>query len=781
MMRDEEKTKEQLLSELVTLRQRVVTLEALEIELKRSEYELKKVNRFLDSIVENIPKMIFVKDSVHLRFERFNLAGERLLGYKREDLIGKNDYDFFPKKQADFFTVKDYEVLNGKELVDILEEPIDTIEGKRILHTKKIPILDEEGNPQYLLGISEDITQRKRAEEALRKANEELEKRVEERTTELAKANQELRAEIVERKRIEEELRVRTYQQEVVASIGQRALANTNLYKLMEEVTSLVAQTLGVEYCKILELLPDNSAVLLRKGMGWKEGYVGQATESIEGTSLFGYTFFLLSNEPLIIEDYRIEKRFKIPSLFRDHGVISGISMPIRGRERPFGILGAHTTKKRSFTKDDVHFLQAVANVLAAAIERKQSEERVGEQAALLDIAHDAIIVSDLEDHIRFWNRGAERIYGWKSEEAVGKNAMGLLFESNANQLIESSKTVIEKGEWIGELRQVNKDSNEIVVESRWTLISDEEGRPQSKLVVNTDITQRKKLEAQLLRAQRMESIGTLASGIAHDLNNVLAPVLLSMQILKMRISDERCLQILNTVETTAQRGSELVKQILSFGRGLEGKHTVIQLKHLILEIDKIAKETFPRSIVVRVDVAKDLWALSADATQIHQVLMNLCVNARDSMPDGGSLTISAANFLIDENNVQINIDAQNGPYVVITVSDTGTGIRPDIIEKIFDPFFTTKEIGKGTGLGLSTTIVIVKSHGGFLNMYSEIGKGTQFKVFLPAMETTVTLQAEEDRAELPSGQGELILIADDEASTREITKASLEVYNYNV
>lgn len=432
---------------------------------------------------------------------------------------------------------------------------------------------------------------------------------------------------------------------------------------------------------------------------------------------------------------------------------------------------------------------------------RKQSEEQLLEQAALLNITPDAILVLDLENRIVFWNKGAETLYGWKAESVIGKKFEQLLCEDSRQD--ESGEPTVERSSpdlllgcfppkevlkeiisgklWQGELRQRTKDSKEILVESRWTLVRDDGGKPKSIFVVNTDITQKKKLEAQFLRAQRIESIGTLASGIAHDLNNVLTPILASVQLLKRLYSNERAEHLLTMVEASARRGADLVKQVLSFGRGLESDRTILQVGHLISEIAKIGRETFPKSIEVSTDLSNDLWLMPGDATQLHQVLMNLAVNARDAMPNGGFIKISAENFWIDENYARMHIEAKVGPYVSITVSDTGMGIAPEIVDRIFEPFFTTKEHGKGTGLGLSTVIGIVKSHGGFVSIYSEIGKGTQFKLFFPAVQTTETQERATTQQELPFGNGEWILVADDEVSIRDITKTSLETYGYNV
>lgn len=411
--------------------------------------------------------------------------------------------------------------------------------------------------------------------------------------------------------------------------------------------------------------------------------------------------------------------------------------------------------------------------------ERKQSEQKIREQVALLNVSTEAIFVLDLDNKILFWNKGAERLYGWKAEEILGKELPELLYKRNSLQQEEIQNILAEKGEWRGELHKVTKDGKPIIVDSHWTLVRDEEEQPKSILVVNTDITEKKQLESQFLRAQRMESLGTLASGIAHDLNNVFAPILMTSQLLELTVTDERSQEWLEIMEASARRGADLVRQVVSFARGVEGDRTIVQVRHLISEVKQIAKETFPKSIDVYFDVPPVLWTVSGDATQLHQVLMNLCVNARDAMPDGGKLSIVGENIVLDEHYVRMNLDAKVGRYIVITVSDTGIGIPADTLDRIFEPFFTTKERGKGSGLGLSTVIGIIKSHRGFVNVYSEIGQGTQFKVYLPALEETQTLLVEE--LELPRGHGELILVVDDEVAIRKITKTSLETYSYRV
>lgn len=411
------------------------------------------------------------------------------------------------------------------------------------------------------------------------------------------------------------------------------------------------------------------------------------------------------------------------------------------------------------------------------ALGRKQTEQKIREQAALLDVATDAIFVRDLDNKILYWNKAAERLYGCQKNEAIGKEIAQLWQEKKRSEIRAALNTLLKNGSWEGELDQITKFGKEIIVESRWTLLKEYENKAQAILVVNTDITQKKQLELQFLRAQRLESIGTLSSGIAHDLNNVLAPILMTAQLLESQLHDERSKRLLPLLINNAKRGANLVKQVLSFTRGMEGDRTLVQSKHLINEIKQVISETFPKTIQVSLEIAPDLWMIKGDATQLHQVMMNLCVNARDAMPSGGKLSIYATNFIVDENYAQMHFDASSGSYVMICVADTGIGISPEVLDRVFEPFFTTKELGKGTGLGLSTVLGIVKSHGGFINVQSEINKGSNFQVYLPAQE--INERSEEVEVDCPKGEGELILVVDDEDSIRDITKKSLESYNY--
>ncbi len=400
------------------------------------------------------------------------------------------------------------------------------------------------------------------------------------------------------------------------------------------------------------------------------------------------------------------------------------------------------------------------------------------------------LITENVEDLIAVLDLEGRRVYNSPSYAKILGDPVSLLGTDSFGEIHpddrEGVKRVFDETVRSGigqrsEYRFLKNDGGIRYIESQGSVIRDSAGKITNVLVVSRDITEKKKLEQQFLRAQRMESIGTLAGGIAHDLNNVLAPIMLSMQILRRKYKEEPDFKLLETIEAAAQRGVGMVKQVLTFARGgVEGQHVSLQVNYLINEIEKIIKETFPRSIRIAIHLPKGLWPVLGDATQLHQVLMNLCVNARDAMPNGGTLTLEMENSRIDEQYARMHTEARAGNYVMLSVSDTGSGIPPEIKDKIFEPFFTTKEIGKGTGLGLSTVQGIIRQHGGFIKVYSETGRGTKFQIYLPAQESDKAEGREEvKRRPLRHGKGELILIVDDEASIQEITKATLESCGY--
>ncbi len=408
-------------------------------------------------------------------------------------------------------------------------------------------------------------------------------------------------------------------------------------------------------------------------------------------------------------------------------------------------------------------------------------EEKVREQAEMLNLAHDAITIRDLDDQITYWNRSAERIYGWSSAEAVGQIAHQLL-RVDPGKFSQARQELLARNFWMGEYLVHGKSGQEVLIESTWTLVRDSQGQPKSILTLSVDITCRRRLEQQVTRSQRIESLGTLASGVAHDLNNILTPIMVSIGLLKEQTTDPAFEQLITSLEAGTRRGARLVKQILTFGRGVQGERIPLSLVGVAREIQQFAQETFPKSIQFEFLTPDHLWSVVGDHTQIHQVLLNLAINARDAMPGGGKLTFAFENHVIDSAPSGLNPEFRAGPHVLIQVTDTGMGMSKEIIERIFDPFFTTKPANQGTGLGLSTSLGIIKSHGGGINVYSEPGQGSTFKIYLPA--STTGEQSEQpavNQSGLPMGHNELILLVDDEEAICTSLKKILERSGYRV
>lgn len=436
--------------------------------------------------------------------------------------------------------------------------------------------------------------------------------------------------------------------------------------------------------------------------------------------------------------------------------------------------------------------ISAVLSVTRDVTDRRRAEQALAEaqrqQVLVLESVEEGIHGLNAAGHVVFANPAGARMLGWSEAELVGRLMHELAHHHRADGTpypIEACPVHLTLQD--GLVRRVadevffRRDGSSFAVEYTCSPMRDEQGAVIGAVVAFRDISQRKALEQQVLRVQRMNSIGTLAGGIAHDLNNILAPIVMGVERLQELVTDAEALGMVDLIATSAHRGAAMVQQVLSFARGVEGRRVEVQPVAVLADLRKIVGETLPKNIRYVERFQDGLWPVVADPTQLHQVVLNLCINARDAMPHGGELTVGAENVTVSDDEAVLLLEAQPGPYVRLSVEDTGTGIAPGVMEQIFDPFFTTKEVGKGTGLGLATTQAIVRGHGGFLRVYTEVGVGSRFLVYLPAK---VHLGQETDPqapAESVRGNGELVLVVDDEAAIRQITSQTLEAFGYEV
>lgn len=431
--------------------------------------------------------------------------------------------------------------------------------------------------------------------------------------------------------------------------------------------------------------------------------------------------------------------------------------------------------------------VMGISRDITEQLRQRDERDKLSRQLqSLLESTGEGICGIDSQKHCIFINRAGARMLGYEPAELLGKPFHELVHPAAGDCSAQGGgcalgATLLTEQPFESDNQLFRRrDGNAFPVQCSSHPVREHDS-VTGAVIVFADITEKKRIEQELLRNQRLESIGTLAGGIAHDLNNVLAPILMSIEILRCSHSDPATQRVLSTLESSARRGADMVKQILTFARGVEGKRVVLHLPHLIKELCKILTQTFPRTIEISALTPEDLWSISGDATQLHQVLMNLCVNARDAMPNGGRLTLQAQNLLADHTYASMHRECRVGPYVVVSVRDAGTGIPESIRARIFEPFFSTKNSGAGTGLGLATVRNIVKSHGGFVTVQSEIHRGTEFKVYLPAEQAPGPGSAEVDKKVLPLGNGELLLVVDDEAAVLDIAKQTLQTFGYRV
>ena len=570
---------------------------------------------------------------------------------------------------------------------------------------------------------------------------------------------------IADREKTEKMLLTRALQQTVVAALGQFALTNTDLAALQHQAVLLIGQTLEVEYCGLWERLPDGQ-LLLKAGTGWKQDCVGKTKISGDHRSQIGFT--LNSGEPVVATNPDDQPIFSSSPFLAEHGVVSGVTIAIPTREKPFGVLGVHTARQRKFTSDEVQFLLASATAIGMAVERKRADSELQRLAVFAQLNPNPAMEFAADGTIIYFNEAALNL-----AMSVRQNHPSKVLPPDIAEIIHDC---LESGR------------------SRLQLETKLEGRTFSwsfHPMLRSDVVHcyvedtsgRLSLEAQLRQSQKMESIGQLAAGVAHDFNNMLTIIQgHSSSLLADPTLPEEVSSSVQAIYFAAERASGLTRQLLMFSRKNVMQTRPIDLRETVENMTKMLQRLIGENILLQFHRPAELPFVTGDNGMIEQVLLNLSVNARDAMPRGGVLTIAVADVRLDENYIQTHPEAHVGRFVRLRVTDTGCGMDTVTLAHIFEPFFTTKEIGKGTGLGLATVYGIVKQHDGWLEVTSEPGKGTAFDLFIPSGNEMAVPARKEIISSTPIvGGSETILIVEDEAVLREMTRDILEEYGYKI
>ncbi len=584
---------------------------------------------------------------------------------------------------------------------------------------------------------------------------------------------------IADRKRMERELKIRTLQQEAIAKLGQMGLTVISLSEFLNETVRVVSRVLKVDYSKILELLPDRKNLLLRAGIGWAEGLAGHSIVSADKDSQAGFT--LISKEPVVVEDLKTEKRFSGPPLLTEHNVVSGLSVLIGDLNNPYGVLGAHTTECREFTRDDVNFLESAANLISVAIHRVTYEEERTRLVTAIEQVLEIIIITDSKHNIQYVNPAFLKVSGYSYEEVIGRSASILNTSKHPASFYQDMSDSLDQGlVWKGRIFNKRKDGSHYSADLAISPIWDKKGEIINFISVSRDVSQEVEMEKKLIQAQKMEAIGTLAGGIAHDFNNMLCVITGYSQLgLSLLSENDKFKGYFQSINNAGIRSQELVKQILTFSRQSEKNLETLSIVPLIKEAIKFLRASLPTTIEISQKIQPDCGKIMADPTQIHQVVMNLCTNAGYAMREkGGLLSIRLSDFEVDDTNLP-KPDMELGNYVELTVEDTGAGIPAETLERIFEPFFTTKPAGDGTGMGLSVVHGIVEDYGGAIKIESKEGEGSKFEVFFPVAKEIAETK-DEEASSAPNGN-ESILFVDDEEMLVQLEKEMAESFGYNV
>ncbi len=693
------------------------------------------------------------------RREPHNTSAASILGKTARDLMSP---DYLPADAAQH--LDDLEHRRPFRDFDYCEM---TAAGPRYRRVSGKPMIDGNGHFLGYRGTATDVTREILAEQEAERTRQQLDKALE---------------------------AARTYgrYQEAVAAVGQLAFEEIEIGKLLQRVCEILAAALRVDLCQMLQLEKDAS-YLLTAGVGWEPGLIGTARFGMSVPTPPGLS--LLHQGPVVVSDYTSDTRFNPVPWVRSHGAVSGINVLLRAKGRSFGIIGAYSRTRRDFTDEDTQFCQAIAYLLSTILVRRDDEFRLrqladesAQFAAAIQAMGGGVVITDSSQPdcpITFVNPAFSAMTGYAAHEVIGRNCRFLQGPQTDAAAIRTLREAVAGCRSAAvTLLNYRKDGREFWNELSITPIPGGADGPRHMVGILTDVTVQRQVEEQLHQTQKMETVGQLTGGIAHDFNNLLTVILgNSSSLLDQFPGDARISAQASLIRQAGERAADLIKRLLAFARSQPLQPEPIELNHLIVEFEPLLRRTLGAHVVVEKTLEEGLPPIVSDRSQLETAILNLAVNARDAMSKGGTLRISTSSVKLDEAALAGHPDRLPGNYVVISVADSGAGMTPAVLARVFEPFFTTKELGKGTGLGLSIVYGFVRQSGGFVDINSVVGVGTDVRLYLPLATRDAREAAASPSDRRPPGKDkkgtETILVVEDDELVAEYVVRQLTTLGY--
>ena len=733
-------------------------------------------------LVKNIKDHAIFTMDLDGRITSWNVAAERILGYCEAEVLGQPfSLIFVPEDLQN--DIPGQELRQAKETGRGEDERWHARKGGERFWASCVvtPTHDARGKQTGFSKILRDMTQEKQAEKELQGSHDEAEAQVRERTSELRAANEELQREIAQRRRTEEALRERAVQATLNADVALAFTGSGSLREMLQLCAESMVRTLGAAFARIWTLDKVCNTLDLQASAGMYTHIDGPHSRVPVGKFKIG----LIAEEkkPHLTNDVAHDPRIGDPEWANREGMEAFAGYPLVLENRLVGVMAMFARQK--LTETTLQALASVANQIALGIERKEQEETLQNSEVryrqIVETANEGIWTIDDQGQTTFVNRALAQMLGYTIEEMTGRPLFSLLHERDHTTVVDNMAQLRKGIPAQFDMTLHRRDGREVATMVSTNPFLDRNGRYTGALAMVTDVTERKHLEEQFHQSQKMEAFGQLAGGVAHDFNNLLTIISgYSDIILSTAKANDPIRDFVKNISEAGERAASLTRQLLAFSRKTVLEPKVLDLNEVIRETGKMLRRLIGEDILLTTVLDPTISRVKVDPDQLGQVLMNLVVNARDAMPTGGNLTVESKNVELDEGYARLNSGVVPGKYVLLSVADSGSGMTEEVKARLFEPFFTTKGVGKGTGLGLAVVMGILKQSGGHVSVYSELNRGTTFKLYFPAVDEQAG--AAKGLSHFGDVRGtETVLLVEDEDGVRALALLVLQMKGYKV